>query len=54
MVYFEGTKTIKSIFKCVAEAEFTGPALVIIGHVVTARQPVALELISQPHAKSTI
>ncbi|WP_421132996.1 uroporphyrinogen-III C-methyltransferase [Alteromonas sp. A079] len=46
--------TIKSIFKCVAEAEFTGPALVIIGHVVTARQPVALELISQSHAKSTV
>lgn len=48
------TGTINDIFKRVADAAVTGPALVVIGHVVSARQPVALELINQPYAKSTI
>lgn len=48
------TGTINDIYKRVADAAVTGPALVVIGHVVSARQPVALELINQPYAKSTI
>ena len=46
--------TISDIVQHVAQANMTGPALVVIGHVVNARQPVSLELLNQSYEKLAI
>ena len=44
------TGTVNTIYQRVVEASVTGPALVIIGNVVTARQPVCSNLLHQVDA----
>lgn len=46
--------TISDIVQHVAQANMTGPALVVIGHVVNARQSVSLELLNQSYEKLAI
>ena len=44
------TGTVDTIYQRVVEASVTGPALVFIGNVVTARQPVCSNLLHQVDA----
>ncbi|NVK57228.1 MAG: uroporphyrinogen-III C-methyltransferase [Alteromonadaceae bacterium] len=46
--------TVSNIYQHVADAAITGPALVIIGQVVTARQPISVDLLHQSYAKNAL
>ncbi|MDC8831471.1 uroporphyrinogen-III C-methyltransferase [Alteromonas gilva] len=46
--------TVSNIYQHVADAAIAGPALVIIGQVVTARQPISVDLLHHSYAKSAL